>query len=140
MVVSLIAMCSATSAIDQRSGPALNVHCAFDSPEIEATNACCVCCRCFSNESRSCCVSGWAAAGATERVNARAARATSDFGLTIQESPLLRQEAYGVRVVGGRLLVTTSSRRERKRAQSARRRQVRKRLLMPFRQLALRRP
>jgi len=33
MVVSLIAMCSATSAIDHRSGPALNVHCASDSPE-----------------------------------------------------------------------------------------------------------
>src|SRR5688572_21700372 len=95
MVVSLIAMCSATSAIDQRSGPALNVHCASDSPEIEARNACCVCCRCFCNESRSCCVSGWAAAGAAERVNARAARATSDFVLTIQESPLLRQKCTG---------------------------------------------
>ena len=50
-------------------------------------------------------------------------------------------EHHRIRIIGrqrGRLLVTTSSRRDGKRAQSARRRQVRKRLLMPFRQLALR--
>src|SRR5882762_3869335 len=76
-------MCSATSAIDQRSGPALNVHCASDRSAIESRNACRVCCRCFSNESRSCCVSGWAYAGTNARENASTVRAITRFVVDI---------------------------------------------------------
>jgi hypothetical protein len=77
MVASLRAMCSATSATDQRSGPGLYFHCASDSPATEARNFSRVSSKYLTAWSRSFCViasapdEGAAAAASRESVTAK---------------------------------------------------------------------
>jgi hypothetical protein len=53
MVCSVTAICSAVSAMDHLSGPALNFHWASETPSIAARNSFCVCFKYSTARSRS---------------------------------------------------------------------------------------
>src|ERR1022692_2115244 len=65
---SATAMCSATSATDQRPGAGLNVHCFCESPAMDWRNLSRVRCNSLSASSRSGAVRVWGAPCATEAI------------------------------------------------------------------------